>query len=225
MKGEKKIKCPDVLTYEAKCCLFLKTGDSKVKARPPKVKGERKKKHLFHQHQHHLQTSQPLQQQQQQPPLPLAAQQQQAEEEAAAAARSPVPTAAPAASTADKSLLTTSLNVVQPSEAPVEEDDFKPRPIIPMLYVVPRTKKVVFDKEHMSCQQAFEQFATQKSPGWREQTVPLEIPVKEEESAESENTEIATEVSALQVYVTKDLLVLSNELRTRLRVTGILNCA
>jgi len=94
-----------------------------------------------------------------------------------------------------------------------------------MLYVVPRTKKVVFDKEHMSCQQAFEQFATQKSPGWREQTVPLEIPVKEEESAESENTEIATEVSALQVYVTKDLLVLSNELRTRLRVTGILNCA
>ncbi|POI34381.1 hypothetical protein CIB84_001867, partial [Bambusicola thoracicus] len=81
-------------------------------------------------------------------------------------------------------------------EGEVEEDDFKPRPIIPMLYVVPRTKKVVFDKERMSCQQAFEQFATQKSPGWREQTVPLEIPVKEEESAESENTEIATETAA-----------------------------
>lgn len=188
--------------YEAKCCLFLKTGESKVKARPPKVKGERKKKHLFHQHQHHLQTSQPLQQQQQLP-LPPAVQ-QQAEEEAAAA-RPPVPTAAPAASAADKSLLTTPLNVVQPSEAPVEEDDFKPRPIIPMLYVVPRTKKVVFDKEHMSCQQAFEQFATQKSPGWREQTVSLEIPVKEEESAEAENTEIATEVSDLQVYVTKEV--------------------
>uniref|UniRef100_A0A8V1AFV8 Lysine-specific demethylase 4B n=2 Tax=Gallus gallus TaxID=9031 RepID=A0A8V1AFV8_CHICK len=196
VKVKEELKRGPDLEEEERSKVIEGEGDSKVKARPPKVKGERKKKHLFHQHQHHLQTSQPLQQQQQQPPLPLAAQQQQAEEEAAAAARSPVPTAAPAASTADKSLLTTSLNVVQPSEAPVEEDDFKPRPIIPMLYVVPRTKKVVFDKEHMSCQQAFEQFATQKSPGWREQTVPLEIPVKEEESAESENTEIATETAA-----------------------------
>uniref|UniRef100_A0A8C9MYC0 Lysine-specific demethylase 4B n=1 Tax=Serinus canaria TaxID=9135 RepID=A0A8C9MYC0_SERCA len=67
------------------------------------------------------------------------------------------------------------LNVVQPSEAPAEEDDFRPRPIIPMLYVVPRSKKVVFDKEHMSCQQAFEQFATQKGLGWRHPMAGLEL--------------------------------------------------
>uniref|UniRef100_A0A803V9H5 [histone H3]-trimethyl-L-lysine(9) demethylase n=1 Tax=Ficedula albicollis TaxID=59894 RepID=A0A803V9H5_FICAL len=54
------------------------------------------------------------------------------------------------------------LNVVPPAGAPAPEDEFRPRPIIPMLYVVPRSKKVVFDKEHMSCQQAFEQFATQQ---------------------------------------------------------------
>ncbi|XP_068775841.1 lysine-specific demethylase 4B isoform X2 [Struthio camelus] len=173
-------------------------GDCKVKARPPKVKGERKKKHILHQHQHHLQAPQPLLQQQPPLPVPPAASQQQLAEEEAPAARPPIPTAAPSSSTAEKSLPPAPLNVIQPSEAPVEEEEFKPRPIIPMLYVVPRTKKVVFDKERMSCQQAFEQFATQKSPGWREQTVPLEIPVKEEENAEAENPEVATAVSDLQ---------------------------
>lgn len=89
----------------------------------------------------------------------------------------------------------------------MEEDDFKPRPIIPMLYVVPRTKKVVFDKERMSCQQAFEQFATQKSPSWQEETVPVEVSVKEEENAEAENTEVAAEVSDLQVCLTEEVTV------------------
>lgn len=176
----------------------LETGDCKVKVRPPKVKCERKKKHLF---QHHLQAPQaPLQPQQ--PPLPPApAPQQQLAEDEAPAARPPVPPAAPTSSTAEKNLPPAPLNVIQPSEAPAEEDDFKPRPIIPMLYVVPRTKKVVFDKERMSCQQAFEQFATQKSPGWREQTVPADVPVKEEENAEAENTEVTPEVSDSRVCV------------------------
>ena len=66
---------------------------------------------------------------------------------------------------------------------------------------------MVFDKERMSCQQAFEQFATQKSPSWREQTVPMEIPVKEEENAEAENTEVATMVSDLQVCMTKEVTI------------------
>lgn len=66
---------------------------------------------------------------------------------------------------------------------------------------------MVFDKERMSCQQAFEQFATQKSPGWQEQTVPMEISVKEEENAEAENTEVATEVSDLQVCMTKEATI------------------
>lgn len=186
---------------------YLEPGDCKVKARPPKVKGERKKKHLFHQHQHHLQTPQPPLQQQQPPLPPPPAPQQQLAEDEAPAARPPVPPAAPTSSTAEKSLTPAPLNIIQPSEAPVEEDDFKPRPIIPMLYVVPRTKKVVFDKERMSCQQAFEQFATQKSPSWREQTVPVEIPVKEEENAETENTEVGTEVSDSQVCVSKEVAV------------------
>uniref|UniRef100_A0A6I8Q521 Lysine-specific demethylase 4B n=1 Tax=Xenopus tropicalis TaxID=8364 RepID=A0A6I8Q521_XENTR len=42
-----------------------------------------------------------------------------------------------------------------------DESDFKPRPIIPTLYVVPQDNKVVFDKAQMSCQEAFEQFARQ----------------------------------------------------------------
>ncbi|TFK00133.1 dnaJ-like protein subfamily C member 30 [Platysternon megacephalum] len=176
-------------------------GDSKVKGRPPKVKGERKKKHPHHQHHHHhshhLQPPQPPLQQQLLPPPPPQPQQQPAEEEASAA-QPPIPVAAPASATAEKSLPSAPLNIVLPSEVPSEEDDFKPRPIIPMLYVVPRTKKVVFEKERISCQQAFEQFATQKGQVWREQVVPLELTVKEEESGEAENADVATEVSDLQ---------------------------
>ncbi|NXA42436.1 KDM4B demethylase, partial [Eudromia elegans] len=189
-------KGPDLEEEERSKVAEGEAGDCKVKARPPKVKGERKKKHLLH--QHHLQAPQPPLQQQQ-PPLPMApaASQQQLAEEGTPA-RPPIPTAAPTSSAADKNLPPAPLNVIQPSEASAEEEEFKPRPIIPMLYVVPRTKKVVFDKERMSCQQAFEQFATQKSPGWREQTVPLEMPVKEEENAEAESAEIATTASDLQ---------------------------
>ncbi|XP_040178467.1 lysine-specific demethylase 4B isoform X1 [Rana temporaria] len=43
------------------------------------------------------------------------------------------------------------------------EEEFKPRQLIPTVYVVPRTKKVVFDKSRMSCQEAFEHFATEKN--------------------------------------------------------------
>ncbi|KAM5192184.1 lysine-specific demethylase 4B isoform 2-T2 [Mantella aurantiaca] len=43
-----------------------------------------------------------------------------------------------------------------------EEGEFKPRNLVPTLYVVPRTKKVVFEKSRMSCQEAFEHFATEK---------------------------------------------------------------
>ncbi|XP_005281223.1 lysine-specific demethylase 4B isoform X1 [Chrysemys picta bellii] len=176
-------------------------GDSKVKGRPPKVKGERKKKHPHHQHHHHhshhLQPPPPPLQQQLLPPPPPQPQQQPAEEEASAA-QPLIPVAAPASAPAEKSLPSAPLNIVLPSEAPSEDDDFKPRPIIPMLYVVPRTKKVVFEKERISCQQAFEQFATQKGQVWREQVVPLELTVKEEESGEAENADVATEVSDLQ---------------------------
>ncbi|NXU85211.1 KDM4B demethylase, partial [Xiphorhynchus elegans] len=161
-------------------------GECKVKARPPKVKGERKKKHLFHPHQHHLQAPQPSVQ----PPVAPPAPQQQLAGDEGVTARPPVPPAP------EKNLPPGPLNIVQPSEAPLEEDDFKPRPIIPMLYVVPRSKKVVFDKEHMSCQQAFEQFATQKSLGWREQALPGGGPGKEEEGVELPRAEVTAETAS-----------------------------
>ncbi|XP_074783953.1 lysine-specific demethylase 4B isoform X2 [Athene noctua] len=194
VKVKEELKRGPDLEEEERSKIIEGEGDCKAKARPPKIKGERKKKHLFHQHQHHLQAPQaPLQPQ---PPPPPPAPQQQVAQDEGPVARPPLPPAAPASSTAEKSLPPAPLNIIQPSETPVEEDDFKPRPIIPMLYVVPRTKKVVFDKERMSCQQAFEQFATQKSPGWREQAVPMEIPVKEEENIEAENTEVTTETAS-----------------------------
>ncbi|NXT67684.1 KDM4B demethylase, partial [Chaetops frenatus] len=149
-------------------------GECKAKARPPKAKGERKKKHLFPQHP--LTTPQPPQ-----PP-----------EAGPGAARPPGPLTAPGV---EQGRAPAPLNVVQPSEAPAEEDDFKPRPIIPMLYVVPRSKKVVFDKEHMSCQQAFEHFATQKGLGWREQGL-LQSPGKDEEGAEAEHAELTAEAAS-----------------------------
>ncbi|XP_025890969.1 lysine-specific demethylase 4B isoform X1 [Nothoprocta perdicaria] len=196
VKVKEELKKGPDLEEEERSKVAEGEGDCKAKARPPKVKGERKKKHLLP--QHHLQAPQPPLQQQQPPlPVPPAASQQQLAEEGAPT-RPPIPTAAPTASTAEKNLPPAPLNVIQPSDTSAEEEEFKPRPIIPMLYVVPRTKKVVFDKERMSCQQAFEQFATQKSPGWREQTVPLEIPGKEEENAEAENAEAATAAGDLQ---------------------------
>ncbi|KFV61691.1 Lysine-specific demethylase 4B [Dryobates pubescens] len=191
VKVKEELKRGPDIEEEERSKVMEGEGDCKVKARPPKVKGERKKKHLFH--QHHLQAPQPPLQPQQ-PPLP--APQQQLAEEEAPAARPPVPSAVPTSSCADKGLVPAPLNVVQPSEAAAEEDDFKPRPIIPMLYVVPRSKKVVFDKEHMSCQQAFEQFATKKGPAWRQPALPVDIPLKEEENGEAENPQVAAETAS-----------------------------
>ncbi|XP_071433993.1 lysine-specific demethylase 4B isoform X1 [Pithys albifrons albifrons] len=171
-------------------------GECRAKARPAKVKGERKKKHLFHQHQPHLAAPQ-------RPVPPTAPQQQLAEGQAAAAARPPLPPVPPVPPVPGKQLPPAPLNVVPPAEAP--QEDFRPRPIIPMLYVVPRSKKVVFDKEHMSCQQAFEQFATQQGLGWREQALPVGTPGKEEENAEPApgTAEAASAFSKLKMEIKK----------------------
>ncbi|XP_039942550.1 lysine-specific demethylase 4B isoform X1 [Hirundo rustica] len=158
---------PDLEEEERSKGLEGEAGDCKAKARPPKAKGERKKKQPF-----------PAQ-----PPAPP--------QPPEAPARPPGPGAAPAVAQARPPA---PLNVVQPSEAPAEEDEFKPRPIIPMLYVVPRSKKVVFDKEHMSCQQAFEQFATQKGLGWPQG--PLQSPAKDEDGAEAERAELGAEAAS-----------------------------
>ncbi|XP_012660015.1 lysine-specific demethylase 4B isoform X2 [Otolemur garnettii] len=75
------------------------------------------------------------------------------------------------------------LNVVPP-EVPSEELEAKLRPIIPMLYVVPRPTKVAVDQDHVSCQQAFEHFA-QKGLTWKEQASPMELTGPEEIGAGS----------------------------------------
>lgn len=88
----------------------------------------------------------------------------------------------PAASTG--SPLPPPLNVLPP-EAPGEELEVKPRPIIPMLYVVPRPSAAACDKGRVSCQQAFEHF-TQKGPAWKEQAATMELAGPEEDSRASE---------------------------------------
>ncbi|KAG9480707.1 hypothetical protein GDO78_012263 [Eleutherodactylus coqui] len=40
-------------------------------------------------------------------------------------------------------------------------DHFKPQRVVPKLYVVPKSKKIVFEKTRMSCQEAFEHFASE----------------------------------------------------------------
>ncbi|NWH37270.1 KDM4B demethylase, partial [Chloropsis hardwickii] len=163
---------PDLEEEERSKGMEGEAGECKAKARPPKAKGERKKKQLFPPHAAVLPAPAP------QPPA----------EAGPGAARPPGPPSAPGT---EQGRPPAPLNVVQPSEAPAEEDDFKPRPIIPMLYVVPRSKKVVFDKEHMSCQQAFEQFATQKGLGWREQGHG-----KEQDGAEAQRAELTAEAAS-----------------------------
>ncbi|XP_057345783.1 lysine-specific demethylase 4B isoform X1 [Manis pentadactyla] len=76
------------------------------------------------------------------------------------------------------------LNVLPP-EAPAEELEVKPRPIIPMLYVVPRPSTATCDKGRVSCQQAFEHLA-QKGPAWKEQVAAMELAGPEEDSRASE---------------------------------------
>lgn len=84
----------------------------------------------------------------------------------------------------EESPLPPPLNVV-PSEGPGEEPEPKPRPIIPMLYVVPRASPATCDKGRVSCQQASEHFA-QRGPTWKEQAAPMELTGPEEERAVGE---------------------------------------
>ncbi|XP_077129249.1 lysine-specific demethylase 4B-like [Ranitomeya variabilis] len=53
-----------------------------------------------------------------------------------------------------------SIKTSDPSVDPSTEDDLKPLRSIPKLYVVPKSKKIVFEKTRMSCQEAFEHFAS-----------------------------------------------------------------
>ncbi|XP_032321737.1 lysine-specific demethylase 4B isoform X1 [Camelus ferus] len=149
--------------------------DGRNKLRPTKAKSDRRKKSYGPPHPHH-----PLLPQLP-PPLPA----QFPTEEAP---RPPplldplVPAPGPEAT--EESPLPPPLNVVPP-EVPGEEPEVKPRPIIPMLYVVPRPGPAAGDKGRVSCQQASEHFA-QKGPIWKEQAAPMELTGPEEESGAGE---------------------------------------
>ncbi|XP_026941189.1 lysine-specific demethylase 4B isoform X1 [Sagmatias obliquidens] len=145
--------------------------DGRGKLRPAKAKSDRKKKSYGPLHLHH-----PLMPQL--PPLPPT----QFPTEEVPLLEIPAPATGPEA--AEENPPPPPLNVVPP-EAPSEEPEVKPRPIIPMLFVVPRPGPAAGDKGRVSCQQASEHFA-QKGPTWKEQVAPMELTGPEEESGAGE---------------------------------------
>ncbi|XP_053786539.1 lysine-specific demethylase 4B isoform X2 [Desmodus rotundus] len=145
--------------------------DRKGKLRPAKARSERKKKSPVHPH-HPLLPQLP-------PPLPT----QFPNEEVLPPPLEP-PVLSPGPEATEENPLPPPLNVVPP-EAPGEELELKPRPIIPMLYVVPWASPATCDKGRVSCQQASEHFA-QKGPTWKEQMAPMELTGPEEESGAGE---------------------------------------
>ncbi|XP_067590185.1 lysine-specific demethylase 4B isoform X3 [Pseudorca crassidens] len=145
--------------------------DGRGKLRPAKAKSDRKKKsygplHLHHPLMPHLPPPPPTQFPTEEVPL----------------LEIPAPATGPEA--AEENPPPPPLNVVPP-EAPSEEPEVKPRPIIPMLFVVPRPGPAAGDKGRVSCQQASEHFA-QKGPTWKEQVAPMELTGPEEESGAGE---------------------------------------
>lgn len=149
----------------------LLTEDRRGKLRPAKAKGERKKKSPLHPH-HPLLPDLP-------PPLPA----QFPSEELPPPPLEP-PVLTPGPEVTEENPLPPPLSVMPP-EAPGEELELKPRPIIPMLYVVPWASQATCEKSRVSCQQASEHFA-QKGPTWKEQLAPMELTEPEEDSGASE---------------------------------------
>ncbi|XP_045846373.1 lysine-specific demethylase 4B isoform X2 [Meles meles] len=150
------------------------TEDGRGKLRPAKARSDRKKKSYGPPHPPH-----PLL-----PQLPLPPPTQfPAEEVPRPLPPLEPPVLAPGPAPAEENPPPPPLNVVPP-EAPGEEPEVKPRPIIPMLYVVPRPGAAC-DKGRVSCQQAFEHFA-QRGPTWKEQAAPMELTGPEEERGAGE---------------------------------------
>ncbi|KAF6094465.1 lysine demethylase 4B [Phyllostomus discolor] len=141
--------------------------DRKGKLRPAKARSDRKKKSPVHPH-HPLLPQLP-------PPLPT----QFSTEEVLPPPLEP-PVLSPGPEVTEENPLPPPLNVVPP-ETPGEDLELKPRPIIPMLYVVPWASPATCDKGRVSCQQASEHFA-QKGTTWKEQMAPMELTGPEEES-------------------------------------------
>ncbi|XP_037679976.1 lysine-specific demethylase 4B isoform X2 [Choloepus didactylus] len=141
--------------------------DGRGRPRPAKARGDRKKKGLGQ-----LLPPLPLLP----PPLPGPF----STEEALLPPLEP-PVLAPAPSAQE------SLNVVPPG-GPGEEGEAKPRPIIPMLYVVPRAHANASDKERT---------ARQPGPSWQEQVAPMELSTQEDKGTKAR---AGSEVQALATF-------------------------
>lgn len=156
------------------CLSSFPAEDGRGKLRPVKAKSDRKKKSYGPPHPHH-----PLLPQL--PPPPPT--QFPAEEAPRLPPPLEPPVLAPGPAPPEETPPPPPLNVVPP-EAPGEEPEVKARPIIPMLYVLPRPGTGC-DKGRVSCQQAFEHFA-QRGPTWKEQAAPMELTGPEEDGGAGE---------------------------------------
>ncbi|XP_063771110.1 lysine-specific demethylase 4B isoform X2 [Pseudophryne corroboree] len=79
-----------------------------------------------------------------------------------------------------------------------EESEFKAHRIVPKLYVVPEAKKIVFEKTQMSCQEAFEHFATEKAHSWNRKEFD-----REQEGEHSSDSTRKVSVSKHPVFFSK----------------------
>ncbi|XP_049732443.1 lysine-specific demethylase 4B isoform X2 [Elephas maximus indicus] len=112
------------------------------------------------------------------------------------------PVLAPAPTTEEESLSPAALNVVPPEAPGGAEGEAKPRPIIPMLYVVPRGERPAGDREHRTCQQAFEHFV-QKGGAWPEPAAPMELTLQEETPTRAGDMQVPSTFSKLKMEIKK----------------------
>ncbi|XP_006868972.1 PREDICTED: lysine-specific demethylase 4B [Chrysochloris asiatica] len=174
--------------------------DGRGKLRPAKTKCDRKKKTYgpLHSHLPLLPPQLPLPPV---PPIPFAP-----EEIPLPPPLLEPPMLAPASTAvSEENLPPTALNVVPPEVPGGLEDEAKPRPIIPMLYVVPRGERAAGDREQRTPQQAFEHFV-QKEPA-----APMELTLQEgqggpgrpETSARASDVQAPSTFSKLKMEIKK----------------------
>ncbi|KAF7236667.1 Lysine-specific demethylase 4B [Varanus komodoensis] len=173
-----------------------KEGDCKPKMRIPKLKGERKKRQL---HPHPGPQPPPLPLHQLLPPLLLPQPPLQSQEEGqpqiSPAEQGPEPKLTKPSSVEESPPPMPALDSLS-SEAPTEEEESQQRPIIPMLYVVPRHNKSSSEKKRLSCQEVFERFVAKDAGS------SSDLGGKDEENADGESTEVSAEPSKLQTSST-----------------------
>ncbi|XP_044273444.1 lysine-specific demethylase 4B isoform X2 [Varanus komodoensis] len=179
-----------------------KEGDCKPKMRIPKLKGERKKRQL---HPHPGPQPPPLPLHQLLPPLLLPQPPLQSQEEGqpqiSPAEQGPEPKLTKPSSVEESPPPMPALDSLS-SEAPTEEEESQQRPIIPMLYVVPRHNKSSSEKKRLSCQEVFERFVAKDAGS------SSDLGGKDEENADGESTEVSAEPSKLQAVPRLDDITL-----------------